>query len=294
MSEELRELIKPSAFSAFYGDQSAQLEMEKTFINTYLYQLKEDVYYETAFKKIGIYSENEIDIISLYSSQKQQFIGYLERLLIRFNRALTLLNQESSERDKDFAEKQFRNILSITLFSLLATKSLGMLSLCQLSKYSTLEKQRKYQEDFKLFFKHLTELNNLTQLNNLMGNIAFCNDFIERLKLIKNKYQSFSKDENLIDCYYCLVRFDLHKINEIMEKSIFGDQINNSRCILVFGDSETDVKNDAKKKLKFIFENSLYFYYQQDKIDQEDKIDRLIKELETSIENISPWSENIA
>ena len=62
--------------SELHSSEIQKVENLKNFIDIYLSQLKDDVYYETAFKKVGIYSENEIDFISSYSSEKQLFISY--------------------------------------------------------------------------------------------------------------------------------------------------------------------------------------------------------------------------
>ena len=266
-----------------------EVETLKDFINIYLSQLKDDVYYETAFKKVGIYSENEIDLISLYSSQKQLFISYLEILLIRFSNSIDFLKNETSLSQ---AKNQFKLILEITIFSLLNTNLLGILCLCKLSKYSTIAKTIKYQETLKQILTELKQLNNLSIIS---GYIGSCNDFVERLKFVEQKYQSsleFSKEENEINFYYCLVRLDLGKINEITNQNWEVHVRINNRCILVFGDSEADVKDSAKKKLEVVLkEAGIINLSLTNKKEIDQIIERLMNELHVSIENFSPYAK---
>ncbi len=269
-----------------------EIETLKDFINIYIYQVKNDVYYEAAFKKVGIYSENEIDIISLYSSEKQLFISYLERLLIRLSNSINFLKNGTSFIQNDYAEKQFKFILEITIFSLLTTNLFGVLCLCKISEYSTNAKTTKYQETLKQILKELKKLNNLPIIS---GYIGSCNDFVERLKFVKQKYQSsfdFSKEENEINFYYCLVRLDLGKINEITNQNWEVHVRINNRCILVFGDSEADVKDSAKKKLEVVLkEAGIINLSLTNKKEIDQIIERLMNELHVSIENFSPYAK---
>ncbi len=54
------------------------------FLKIYISELSDYKGFETTFERIGIYSEREIDCISLYSTKRKQLISLTERLLLHF------------------------------------------------------------------------------------------------------------------------------------------------------------------------------------------------------------------
>lgn len=277
------------------------LEAHRNRINTHFLQLKGDIYYETAFKKIGIYGENEIDSISLYTSQKQKLIGSLERVLISLNQIIFLLDKDNLPEIKDALEKQFIFETEIAIFKLIKTEILGFLCLLKLFQYSEKQRQNNYQEDFEKILNQLRSLNNLLIVTD--GSDSFYNRDISMkdLSFLMNKFsQDFSQDnytsfKNPFNFYYCLVKFSSANIQSIFKIHpkihLATDTHLDDKCILIFGDSEEDVKRLVKEKLNHILKKE--FICPQKKIEFESLSKQVTDYLELSANNISPYPKNI-
>lgn len=180
--------LKPSEL---YSNDFQKVENLKKFIDIYLSSLKDDVYYETTFKKVGIYNENEIDFISLYSTEKQLFIIYLKRFLIRLDNWINALknnqhNQVILNNNKD----DLSLILEITIFSSLKTKFFATLCLLIFSVYSNSEKQSSYQkhlQDISDSFSNLIQKKTLPSVDFVVNR----NRYLDELEEIKLKIENF-------------------------------------------------------------------------------------------------------
>lgn len=180
--------LKPSEL---YSNDFQKVENLKKFIDIYLSQLKDDVYYETTFKKVGIYNENEIDFISLYSTEKQLFISYLKRFLIRLDNWIDALKNNQNNQDNQVIVKHDLNlILEITIFSSLKTKFFAALCLLIFSVYSNSEKQSLYQKDLQDIsdsFSNLIQKKTLPSVDFVVNH----NTYLNELEVMKLKIENF-------------------------------------------------------------------------------------------------------
>jgi hypothetical protein len=180
--------LKPSGL---YSNDFQKVETLKKFIDIYLSQLKDDVYYETTFKRVGIYNKNEIDFISLYSIEKQFFISYLKRFLVRLDNWIDALknnqhNQVILNNNKD----DLSLMLEITIFSSLKTKFFATLCLLIFSVYSNSEKQSLYQKDLQDIsdsFSNLIQKKTLPSVDFVVNR----NRYLDELEVMKSKIENF-------------------------------------------------------------------------------------------------------
>ncbi|MCC3550914.1 hypothetical protein [Microcoleus sp. PH2017_24_DOB_U_A] len=179
--------------SELYSNDIQKVENLKKIIDIYLSQLKDDVYYETTFKKVGIYNENEIDFISLYSSEKQLFISYLKRFLIRLDNWIDALKNNQDNQDNQGILKTKADlslILEITIFSSLKTKFFATLCLLIFSVYSNSEKQSLYQKDLQDIsdsFSNLIQKKTLPSVDFVFNH----NTYLNELEVMKLKIENF-------------------------------------------------------------------------------------------------------
>lgn len=181
--------LKPSGL---YSNDFQKVETLKKFIDIYLSQLKDDVYYETTFKRVGIYNKNEIDFISLYSIEKQFFISYLKRFLVRLDNWIDALknNQHNQLILNNNNKGDLSLMLEITIFSSLKTKFFATLCLLIFSVYSNSEKQSSYQKDLQDIsdiFSNLIQKKTLPSLDFVVNR----NRYLDELEEMKSKIENF-------------------------------------------------------------------------------------------------------
>lgn len=237
-------------------------------IRVYFSQLSHDIYFETAFKKIGIYNEDDIDIISLYSTQKQQLLNYTNRLMIDFEQ---LKNQSPNIL-----------IFEIVKSSIVTTIFFGYLSLIEISKYYSSNKICVEQDNFeKSWIALLNQLNrNISLINK-----DLCEDFLKTINFVKDNYQEIFDNRNIkqIKPYYvCVITINIDIINKTLNTGRISNAILSSeKNIIAFGESEEMAKQSSQEKLKNILSDRMSSIYSNNDINQ------LMQKLDVKIKNIS-------
>ena len=178
--------------SELYSIEIPKDENLRKFIDIYLSPLKDDVYYETAFKKVGIYNEYEIDFISLYSSEKQLFVSYLERLLIRLDNLIEARKNNQNQKILE-AKLDFSLIREMTIFSSLKTQFLATLCLLIFSVYSNSENQSLYQENLQKILKNFSVLQQEKTLPSV-DSVVYHEMYVTELKVMKLKIENFPEE----------------------------------------------------------------------------------------------------
>ena len=252
------------------------------FLKIYISELSDYKGFETAFERIGIYSEREIDCISLYSTKRKQLISLTERLLLHF------ANPE---------KKEFWLEFEIVKLFVVTTTFLGLLCLIQISRFYSLEKMNNYQKDFEDFFiKRLEELN----LSLPVTGRELCKGFVKRLEWLKDHYPKNHTSQIKLDkkFYICIIELDVNTINDIFNVNLIVDNyINNLNNIFSFGQSEEEAKNKVKEKLReLIKEKRGLFLSKTTSRDIQNyhnqlntNIDNLFEQLNKEVTNITPW-----
>ncbi len=276
----------------YLSNLSEQNRTSIEYIRIYLSELSEQNSFETAFRKIGIYSETEIDLISRYSTECKQLITYIKRLLL-------------------YCEtREIENGLNLTLrlqivkISLVMTILLGYLCLIQMSTFYSSEKMNEYQQQFQHdFIEILNEFNSSVPA---IINQTLYQDFRKRINLLKDKSTKIINPQIELDrnMYICIIQIDLETINQVCNTNfIEPSEVQNikdfSSCstihrllssdlnIVSFRESEEDTRQNARRHLNSILSESMSIYG----IPIDDThIENLFTQLTKKVENISPWN----
>jgi hypothetical protein len=219
--------VEPHRF--FDGENSSSRDISLTsmkenrqYVKVYKNNLLTSKAYDTAFNKIGIYDEKDIDIISLYSNELQQCFNYIERLLIK--------------SEPDGYIKGDTLILIIVKNTILITYLFGIFTIYHLSKLYSKNNLGNLQDKF---FSHYEEiLYNFTQeLSNSKSNRmneGIFSDLFNKLKYIRDNFIETNNNYNISS------RKPIYIYRVIIRKPVLT--WNN---IVTFGESPEDAKNNC-------------------------------------------------
>ncbi|TAF06829.1 MAG: hypothetical protein EAZ77_11575 [Nostocales cyanobacterium] len=174
--------------------ESNEYLYKKESLEIYLNQLENDKYYETAFKKIGIYDEKEIEMVHEYSIWLRNSVYYTKRSLLK-NSQLKLEQVQIS------VISTF--ILGSLCSSYLADKYLNQASL---------DEKKNFYKSFDMLTEFLDK--------NIHLDIVISKDFINRMKYIKGKFQEMSSPSISITpkekFYVCIMPIKLNNKDVII------------------------------------------------------------------------------
>lgn len=306
------------------SDIKSQRYAEKS-LKIYLSQLSNFNSFESAFQKIGIYSETEIDYISAWFTRYQNLISQTNQLILEYEKTNQLILDYERTTDKNILnwiilDKGFWIQFAIVKTDIVMIMFLGFLCLIQMSKFYSLDKMNKYQKNFESFF-----MNILTEFDSrvFVMEELICEDFMMGLDWLKDNYSKSYKTKISLDTnfYICFIKLSLNIINEVFDTNIGicdNPSIYNSANVISFGKSEEDAIKNAKQKLNSLLDSIInppekaVENYQKnestknktshkllllgivgEKLKNEDeftmKINKLFPRLSIEVKNISPW-----
>ena len=213
----------------FDGENSSSRDISLTsmkenrqYVKVYKNNLLTSKAYDTAFNKIGIYDEKDIDIISLYSNELQQCFNYIERLLIK--------------SEPDGYIKGDTLILIIVKNTILITYLFGIFTIYHLSKLYSKNNLGNLQDKFfsdyeEILYNFTQELSN--SKSNRMNEGIF-SDLFNKLKYIRDNFIETNNNYNISS------RKPIYIYRVIIRKPVLT--WNN---IVTFGESPEDAKNNC-------------------------------------------------
>ncbi|NER04617.1 MAG: hypothetical protein F6K17_19385 [Okeania sp. SIO3C4] len=134
----------------------------REYIEVYKSNLIEDKSYEIAFKKIGIFNEDEIDLVSYYNAYLKQSLLFIDIFCCTMGGDTEIYHENMGKvKFKDITKTENRNLmLSFTNIQILIpiTKILGYLCLYQLSLNYSQQYSAKYRENLLKEWRCLLKL----------------------------------------------------------------------------------------------------------------------------------------
>jgi uncharacterized membrane protein len=176
-------------------------------IEFYRKSINNEKYYQIAFGKIGIYNEEEIDLISRYSIQFEQCLNDLERLLlsVKQNQQEDIItNCCETQNDKKYQCEHERIFIEIKI-SLIITVLLGALIIYKLSNYYFPNNYHEAEKQFLKIYEELVEKNtsSLTSIITLEKFIRLdkklCENLLKNLQYIRKVFRKNNGRKNTID-----------------------------------------------------------------------------------------------
>lgn len=274
-----------------------KMEENLDSIRFYNEKLNNNKFYTTAFNKIGIYEELEIDIISKYSINLQEFSSYIQQLLQEFSnyKQETLLKFPFQDEDKDLhsqskTEYHYIRTFIIAKISISIALILGFLATYVLSKYFAKKyfsnPKKTFIEDYEKIIKELQDKFKLSHFHILNRIIA--EDLVDRLIYIRNRYleleDSIDYQKQRKPIFICRLSVNEDIIFPREEYDVeenyttrFITLFSSTHDIVTFGDS----KESASRKAKNIVESRL-----NDTI----TLKYVLDNSELKIDLVSPWN----
>jgi hypothetical protein len=271
----------------------------QNYIEIYRNRLKDNKFYETAFNKVGIYNEQEIDFISKYSVEFQEYLSYLERLLIEVNQDKQeqeiLINVEESTiqyqqpYEKTFIIVKIAHIITMLFACLVVYK----LSISYLSK-NYKEVEEEFIRDYKLLvYEDLISLFQYKKFYKISKTLS--NDLFNKLRYIRKVFKQNSILSNKINSekplYMCLISvkesFIIPTSSQIREETKFRFHyiIDSKDNIVAFNHSQDEAIKNCQNLLKNLIEE-----YKDDP--QATNVEEYIKDCKIKCDIVSPWGEN--
>jgi hypothetical protein len=268
------------------------------YIEIYRNRLKDNKYYQTAFNKVGIYNEQEIDLISKYSVELQEYLSYLERLLIEVNQDKqeqeTLMNvKDSKTKYQQPHERTFIIVAIAHLITMLfAYLVVYKLSISYLSK-NYQELVEEFIRDYKLLlYKDLISLFKFQKFYRI--NETLCNYLFNNLRYIKKAFQQnnilINKRNSEKPLYMCLIcvaeSFVIPTSSQIREETKFKFYyiIDKKDNIIAFNHSRDEAIENCQNLLKNLIEK-----YKD--TPQATNVEEYIKNCKIKCDIVSPWGE---
>ena len=244
--------LRALGFIYQYLNNSETVNENKFEIEIYQKRLADSKYYESAFKKVGIYDEDEIDLICKYSTDLEESLSYLSKAFLNPDKKL---------------------LFFITKISIFPTLLLGYLLVFELSlKYTKddlLKLRKEFNDDYenvmcdflleKCFEDSYTRLPNNTS-------IALISNLIEKLTYIRKrdkKIDIYNSTSKKVICAY--------KVSKEVANLDLGAEF------IVFSKSDLE----ARRKLKDLVKNYIFT------TDQE--LTNIVEKISLNVEIISPW-----
>jgi hypothetical protein len=205
------------------------------YIEIYKRILVNNQYHKDSFNKIGIFSNEEIEIISKYSFCLDRFLASIEKLLFDFDK-------------ENKVDKKPSFLFVITKIYLITSILIGCILVYALElKYKNPDQVLdKFSRDYKVVTQEsMRPFFGFTYFYKLDKTIA--NEFVEILKYIRLQYKLTNpKVVNELPIHICQL---------LIEESIFNDKtncliFNVKETIISFGDSEKEAISNSENKLR--------------------------------------------
>ncbi len=303
INSQLRSLGFIYSYLISYDKENVQY-----YIEIYQNRLADDKYYQTAFNKIGIYNEQEIDVISQYSIQLQEYLSYLQKLLIQIEQNKQDLEKLTNpERFKITYQEANQRYFIPVIIAHIITMLFACLVVYKLSINYSYKKFKETQEEFIRDYKLLV-LQDTKSLVSLFEDKKFYHldkklgdDLFNKLKYIRkvfieNKTYIYNKvnEEPLFMCLLWWNQEGLEIESEI--KDIYP--ISYNHCIVAFDDSkEKTIKRCLDLLGKLIKERAIEKFSNlphnliREKINilMETDVEKIMEKVKMKYEIVSPW-----
>ncbi|MGK7930883.1 MAG: hypothetical protein AB4041_05550 [Microcystaceae cyanobacterium] len=247
------------------------LEGNKKYIEIYMKQLKDNKYYETAYKKIGLFSTEEIDLVSRYSIAFDESLSDLERISV-------LVEKEQSEEEKQIE-------FSLVKSKILSILFLGYLTTCALSRYvgsNLQELNEQFFDDYhQLAESSFKEFIRYSETKHFM----IADKLEDELQLIRNYYQQFIKGDH--SSRYAPIYIAVTTINKKALETNIDSAI---MAYLTIDDTAISVDNSKSKAINFS-QRTLKLFLEQSKKYSNNEITEIMNHTTTTCMIISPWGE---
>jgi hypothetical protein len=270
--------VEDLSYINFYiTDTDVRLEENLERIKFYNQKINNnDKYYPDAFKKMGLYENTEIDVISKYFKKLQDIPSYNARFLSEFSEA------KKYQGIKDYSVSEYEITFIILKIEISMTILLGFLSIYVLSDFN-----QKQEIETKLFVEKYYQV--ISDLRCLFDFSKFyvldqiiAEDLIKILEYVKNAYQARTENinnqekENIFICRLSIINNDNNNPIPLLQQ----------RNIIAFEKTNESVENKAKCLLKHEIKKHLNF---PDQDEYKNYFNNL--ELTVEVKLVSPWNK---
>ncbi len=276
LTNVIKSQVKDLSYIKFYiTDTDVRLEENLERIKFYNQKINNnDKYYPDAFKKIGLYKNTEIDVISKYFKKLQDIPSYNARFLSEFSEA------KKYKGIKDYYVPEYEKTFIILKIEISMTILLGLLSIYVLSDFN-----QKQEIETKLFieeyYKVMSELKELFDFSKFyVLDSIIAEDLIKILEYVKNAYQTRTENinnqekENIFICRLSIISNENDNFIPLLQK----------RNIIAFERTKKSVENKAKDLLKHEITK-----YSTNQDESEKYFNNL--ELTVEVKLVSPWNK---
>lgn len=236
----------------------ANFDRDIEYIKIYKNRLDNDELYHKALKKIGIYNQVEIDIISQYPIMLNECLSYIDRLFININ---ILIKDNKNPNDI-----QQQNIYLIARLSVIQSIQYGLLAIYLLKiQYSQEDKQNLKNNFIQNYLRMIKEIKcdifkgqeSLIIHKNLSHSI--CSQF----KYLKHKFDLIN--QNILRINIKNEIYEVHYI-AIMTTSQNTDILTQDQSIIGIASSEKEAINNCQNFFNQECKNISYQDYDDNKI----------------------------
>jgi hypothetical protein len=271
------------------------LQENQKYIDFYLERFKKNKYFITAFKKIGIYDEFAIDLISRYFVKFEETLTYIERLFIELNLDLKEKSLEKKEKNKYIPQYRLTFIypkISITITLIFAALCIYFLDK-NYKKEDINQVNQRFLDEFQKYLQPLIEDFQFTRICKINQIVASA--LVQDLKYVREKYKKISRDAYITNpinekpIYIIQILFNDILISQILSDNLILEEkyriATHNYTIVTFGHSEIEARQHGESLLK----SYIYNYISNKQDVDEQKFQKIIQSSERKIDIISPW-----